>query len=386
MTRAANFLRSIARSGIAGAGAEGLESAGTASLPDKIFLKDQISAEAAWIEQALKQPPDVDALADLTRQARDGLDRLDAEGEEADLSDAHLMGLEAVIRSDGTRPVAFVKGDFIDTEQPSLQASEWQFDIAAVEPNVRRLCKATGRVDDPSQKSLGYQGTAFLVGPGLVMTNRHVLRAITREQNPDTGTLKADIVVDFARELGQPRTDRRFPVKSILFRGLGGDGRWVQENGLNFDTLDLAILEIDTSAGALPPPLPLRFGEAVQYAVRGRKACVVGFPGATAGLTPDVFDRVFSGIKAFKRLAPGLILEPAGEGAVERDPRGWIMTHDASTLGGNSGSPILDLESGASPLLGIHFAGMPDRRNWAHAFERLGDVLGGIAGLNTADG
>jgi S1-C subfamily serine protease len=382
MTRAAHFLRSIARSGIAGADAGGLESAVPAKLPDKIVLKDQISAEAAYIARVLKQQPDKDALADLAMNAREGLDRLDADGEDADLSDDHLMGLEAVIRSDGTRPAFFVKGDFIDTAQPSVQASDWQFQLNAVQANVMRLCRATGRVDDPSQLSLGYQGTAFLVGPGLVMTNRHVLRAITKERNADTGTLKDNIVIDFARELGPPRTDRRFPVKSILFRGLGGKGQWLQENGLNFDTLDIAILEIDAAAGTLPEPLPFRFGEAVKYAVRGRKTCVVGFPGATAGLTTDVFDRVFSGIKAFKRLAPGEILEAAGEGKVERDPRNWIMTHDASTLGGNSGSPILDLESGLSPLLGIHFGGMPDRRNWAHAFERLGDALKGVQGLN----
>ena len=95
-----------------------------------------------------------------------------------------------------------------------------------------------------------------------------------------------------------------------------------------------------------------------------------------------MFDRVFAGVKAFKRLAPGMILEAAGEGKVDEDPRNWIMTHDASTLGGNSGSAIWDLESKATPLLGIHFAGVPDRRNWAHAFERIEDELGGIAGLN----
>ena len=70
--------------------------------------------------------------------------------------------------------------------------------------NIQRLCEATGRVDDPSQQSLGYQGTAFLVGDGLVMTNRHVLRAITREKDADHGTLKDNIVIDFGRELGPP--------------------------------------------------------------------------------------------------------------------------------------------------------------------------------------
>ena len=35
---------------------------------------------------------------------------------------------------------------------------------------------------------------------------------------------------------------------------------------------------------------------------------------------------------------------------------------------------------------GIHFAGMPDRRNWAHSFERIEDALDGIDGLTFAGG
>jgi hypothetical protein len=381
MTRASNFLESIRQSGIAGTTQEGLESA-ERSLPDAATAADRLRAEVDYIAQALGQAPDEDAVAALAKAGEDGLRRLDAEGDRAKLSVAHLIGLEAVIRSDGTRPVAFVRGDSIDTQQPSLQGSEWVADFGDVEANIRHLCKATGRVEDPSQKSLGYQGTAFLVGDGVVMTNRHVLRAITKERNADTGTLKDNIVIDFGRELGGPQGDRRFPVLSILFRGRAGADEYRQENDLNFDGLDIAVLAIDTSAGTLPDPLPLQRANSVTFAVQGRKVYVVGFPGSTAGLTTDVFDRVFSGVKAFKRLAPGLILEAAGESKVDRDPRNWIMTHDASTLGGSSGSPIADMESKRSPLLGIHFAGKPDRRNWAHAFERIDDALDGVSGLN----
>ena len=386
MTKAGNFLRSIARSGISGATQEGLESADSAALPDRALVSDRIRTEVDYISQLLGEKPDLDQVDLLSNAGKEGLDLLNEAGAEARLTDLHLAGLEAVIRSDGTRPVAFVREDFIDTQQPSLQGSEWLFELGTVESNIRHLCKATGRVDDPTQKSLGYQGTAFLVGDGLVMTNRHVLRAITKEGDADHGTLKANISVDFGRELGPPKTDRRFPVKEIVYRGRGGAPGWQQGNGLNFDGLDIAVLAIDTSAGALPPPLPLQRGDTVMYAVRGRKAFVVGFPGSTEGLAADIFDLVFSGVKAFKRFAPGLILEPAGEGAIEKDPHNWIMTHDASTLGGNSGSPIWDLESRKSALLGIHFAGMPDRRNWAHSFERIEDALDGISGLNFAGG
>ena len=359
-------------------------------MPDRALVSDRLRTEVDYISQLLGEKPDLDQVDLLATAGKEGLDLLNEAGAEANLTDLHLAGLEAVIRSDGTRPVAFVREDFIDTQQPSLQGSEWLFELGAVESNIRHLCKATGRVDDPTQRSLGYQGTAFLVGDGLVMTNRHVLRAITKEGDADRGELKANITIDFGRELGPPTTDRRFAVREIVYRGRGGAAGWEQPNRLNFDGLDIAVLAIDTQAGSgagmLPPPLPIQRGDAVKYAVRGRKAFVVGFPGSTEGLAADIFDLVFSGVKAFKRFAPGLILEPAGEGAIDRDPHNWIMTHDASTLGGNSGSPIWDLESKKSALLGIHFAGMPDRRNWAHSFERIEDALDGIDGLTFAGG
>ena len=385
MTRAATFLRSIARSGISGITPSELALAQGTTLPDRALVCDRIRAEVDHISQLLGERPNQDQVDLLANAGKEALDLLNEAGAEARLTDLHLAGLEAVIRSDGTRPVAFVRGGFVDASQPSLQRSEWLSALGRVESSIRHLCAATGRIDDPARKGLGYQGTAFLVGDGLVMTSRTVLRAITREGDADRGMLKPNIAVDFGREVGPPSTDRRFPVREILFRGLVGADSWQQSSGLNFDGLDIAVLALDTSLGTLPPPLPLQRSSAVVHAVGGQKACLVGFPGATRGLAADIFDLVFAGVKAFKRVAPGLILEPAGEGAIEKDPRNWIMSHDASTLGGHGGSPIAALELGSSALLGIQLAGMSDRRNRAHAFERIGDLLDGIEGLNFAD-
>src|SRR4029453_14714657 len=217
MTKAGHFLKPIGRSGITGATQEGLESADSAALPDSGLVSERIRTEVDYISQLLGEKPNEDQVDLLANAGKEGLDRLNDAGAEAQLTDLHLAGLEAVIRSDGTRPGGFVRGDFIETPQPSLQGSEWLFELGTVESNIRHLCKATGRVDDPTQKSLGYQGTAFLVGDGLVMTNRHVLRAITKEGDADHGTLKENIFVDFAREVGPPKNDRRFKVTESVF-------------------------------------------------------------------------------------------------------------------------------------------------------------------------
>ena len=314
-------------------------------MPDRALVCDRIRAEVDHISQLLGERPNQDQVDLLANAGKEALDLLNEAGAEARLTDLHLAGLEAVIRSDGTRPVAFVRGGFVDASQPSLQRSEWLSALGRVESSIRHLC-AAGRIDDPARLA-GHQGTAFLVGDGLVMTSRTVLRAITREGDADRGMLKPNIAVDFGREVGPPSTDRRFPVREILFRGLVGADSWQQSSGLNFDGLDIAVLALDT-ASTLLLPLPLQRSSAVVHAVGGQKACLVGFPGATRGSAADIFDLVFAGVKAFKRVAPALILQPAGEGAIEKDPRNWIMSHDASTLGGHGGSPMAALELGSS--------------------------------------
>ena len=101
----------------------------------------------------------------------------------------------------------------------------------------------------------------------------------------------------------------------------------------------------------------------------GRNVYLVGYPGNEQSTTPDLFATIFAGVKSFKRLAPGRIMAAPGE--VPDDPRGWILTHDASTLGGNSGSALIDFDADGQTVLGLHFAGYHERQNWAHGLEKI---------------
>jgi V8-like Glu-specific endopeptidase len=74
-----------------------------------------------------------------------------------------------------------------------------------------------------------------------------------------------------------------------------------------------------------------------------------------------------------KRLAPGVVKTPVDE--VAGDPKKWICTHDASTLGGNSGSCIVDLSGDGLRVMALHFAGVNRAQNWAHATVRLREQL-----------
>ena len=60
-----------------------------------------------------------------------------------------------------------------------------------------------------------------------------------------------------------------------------------------------------------------------------------------------------------------------------------LMFHDASTLGGNSGSCVVDLET--NQVIGLHFAGLYMQYNEALALWRLvDDPLLTRAGVNFA--
>jgi hypothetical protein len=64
-------------------------------------------------------------------------------------------------------------------------------------------------------------------------------------------------------------------------------------------------------------------------------------------------DRIYGGTYDVKRVAPGQIQSPSGR---------WA-THDCTTLGGNSGSVVVDLSTGEA--VGLHFAGLYMIENYA---------------------
>jgi V8-like Glu-specific endopeptidase len=64
-----------------------------------------------------------------------------------------------------------------------------------------------------------------------------------------------------------------------------------------------------------------------------------------------------------KRLSPGLLEFAPGKLAGDVHKR--VISHDASTLEGNSGGPVLDLTTTQNPAIGLHFGGGARKRNFA---------------------
>ena len=93
-----------------------------------------------------------------------------------------------------------------------------------------------------------------MLAEGLVATNFHVLEAIApggqRLDGRFEGRLKTGAAVHFGHEAGNPRPQRRFPIRRVISVGCAGAAEFAQANGLNFDGLDLAILELEPVADA----------------------------------------------------------------------------------------------------------------------------------------
>ena len=246
------------------------------------------------------------------------------------------FALEAIIIPD-QRPVLDVLVGNTFTTDHLL----WQ-DLLSGTPHksITEALPAVGRVELPGHPSLPYGGTGFIVGPGLLMTNRHV----------------AEI---FASGIGQ---------RDLMFRpGLGAAVDLEQriDGGSRPCTVgrvvmihpywDMAILDVD----GLPEEVePLTLASA--NAVPATRVAAIGYPAFDPRNDTVVQQKVFRGVYNVKRIMPGLLTGTIDVSSFGKTVR--ASAHDSSTLGGASGSAVVDLDSGS--VVALHFGGAYLKSNY----------------------
>ncbi|SDT50448.1 trypsin-like serine peptidase [Actinoplanes derwentensis] len=383
MPEAREYLKAIAVGGERSNSLETAASGGGSTDPAiRTGLTERLDAEIGYIARVTGMTADPGRRLEILRLADSALAKLLGEGEAARLTPADISGLEAVVATDGSRPVLFVKEDLPVLDHPAIGG--YREMLSRMQEDVRVVCRSVGRVDDPDPAvEVGYHGTAWAIDEGVVVTNYHVLQAIapqaTRIGGRFEGRLKPGVAVNFGHEAGGQRPDRRFPIRRVLRVGSPAASAPTGP-GLDFHALDLAVLELEPVAGRpFPDPVTVARGDDPMtmggLATKGRTVYVTGYPGDPTSTTPNLMATLFNGVLSCKRLSPGVITDAPGE--LSDDPRGWVMTHDASTLGGSSGSLVADLTVFGRTGLGLHFAGQHARRNWAHALERITRELHG---------
>lgn len=317
---------------------------------DQERLKNYVAllkrAHGGDLEQHIKQArqtrlenaPGLESV-ERTSEAEQGLHKAEAGG---DLSGGEAFGLEAIINEDLRPAIDIVKGTFQVTHPLWTKLSS----NPETKKRIEKVIPSVGCIGLPGNRRYPYAGTGFVVGKGLLMTNRHVAEIFTR----GLGTKKLDFLpdaradVDFLREVDGPPNPKTLEVSKTLMVHPYWDMAILQVEGLNDDH----------------PILELSLDDARQLA-EGREIFVIGYPAFDPRNPADVQQKLFEGTYGVKRLQPGAL-----HGSVQASSFGKSVaaaSHDCSTLGGNSGSALFDLASGQ--VLGLHFGGQYHRENYA---------------------
>ncbi len=251
------------------------------------------------------------------------------------------FALEAIIIPD-KRPAI----DIVDGTYTAAHASWLHLNEPATLARLETTFPSIGRVEIPGHPTAPYGGTAFVVGEGLLMTNRHVAELFagglgTRGLHFIPGRGGA---VDFHRERGDTAHEPISATRLLMVHPF-----W-----------DMALFEID----GLPAghrPLTLEITDPEEFV--GRDIAVVGYPAFDVRNPHDVQHSVFGGAYGIKRLQPGKMRGRARINSYDRIVS--APTHDSSTLGGNSGSCVIDIASGR--VIALHFGGRYLQANYAVA-------------------
>lgn len=244
------------------------------------------------------------------------------------------VGLESIILR-STRPVLAIKKNVTQLDFKHADDREaWKTRLAAAQDLLDPAIRAVGRINLHGS-DLSWVGTGWLVATNVLVTNRHVARAFAQSdgdgfsfQTGQSGRMGAD--VDFLQELDRDDDELSF----TLIRPLHIE---------DTDGPDLAFFEVEVTAGDQTLAQPLRLADNIAAT---KSAAVIGYPAYDSRIPePELMEDIFGKVYNKKRLAPGAVT------AVEGDR----ILHNCSTLGGNSGSAVVDLDSGAA--LGLHFSG-----------------------------
>jgi endonuclease G len=251
-----------------------------------------------------------------------------------------------------TRPVLAIKENiaqlvFIDEDDSAIWRERLTNAAQALDPAIR----AVGRIN-LTGSDLEWVGTGWLVAENVLVTNRHVARTFAARdgggftfQMGDREPIGAD--VDFLQEIDNPNTLSFKLIKPMHIEDAPGP--------------DIAFFEVGMAGGdpKLAKPLTLAANPAAT-----KSAAVIGYPAYDSRIPEtELMEHIFGKIYNKKRLAPGAVT------AVN----GMKILHNCSTLGGSSGSAVVDLDSGEA--LGLHFSGTFLTTNYAVRADVVTELL-----------
>ncbi|SMH62587.1 phospholipase D-like domain-containing protein [Azospirillum agricola] len=274
---------------------------------------------------------------------------------------ADMAAIETIVSEQ--RPVFFAARDAagqprIDRENAAIRGAEARFlkdRLVEREAVVAPLLDRIGRIDVEGIAGMPYVGTGWMIDDGIVVTNRHVAEVIARRSGQGysfrMGAFGRPVTLSFAT--GHLHRDDNpglsVPVASVLY---------IEPEDSD---VDIAFLKLS----ARPEIGTLSFLPILRGGVpETEPLCVLGYPAkAPPRIIPDqaLMRDLYRDVYDVKRVAPGFV--------ARQEPR--LITHDCTTLGGNSGSALVVMSTGE--VAGLHFAGIYLRENQAVPASLLHD-------------
>jgi len=262
-----------------------------------------------------------------------------------EITPSEMFGLEAIVLP-RNRPVAFVRGESYD----DLDGPWVSLNGEVIKSRIASLLPLIGRVEVPSSPILPYAGTGFVVGRGLIATNRHVAQLFSQGLGLTIRYRAGDAAIDFKRQIDALDDDHTAYLS-------------VRAVEMIHPYWDMALLRVDD----LPTDRMLRLSVKSPEELLDHNVVVIGYPARDERSDVVLQDRIFDRIYNVKRLQPGVIRARAKIRSFENTVD--AVTHDASTLGGNSGSAVIEVDTGE--VVALHFAGEYLKANYAVPMHEL---------------
>lgn len=296
---------------------------------------------------------------------------------QAALSRNQRLGLESVVRADGTRPSLVVTGGGVDLTHP--MAATWRDRLVGARDAIELLAPATARVQPRAGSYSRFFGTAFLVGmyPARMVTNRHVAMQALRRSVATREAAPHPMLTSYQVHAGTIEVEFEGLQDSVASK-LAAVQRVILPpwpNSAKQPSMDIAILELGPELpDNMPDPIVLQADAHFEIEGTLNSFCTIGFPapptwrtGIVDGIDWAYVDRaIFNERYGVKRLAPGIVTKSFEE--IDRHGAGYTFGHDATTLGGSSGSAICAWKD-KKKVFGLHFSGGGAESNRAHGFS-----------------
>ncbi len=305
-------------------------------LQDKLQPSDELVEEQAETLGFAKAIPLLDKNAKPTREGR----RL----------------LETIVRAEA-HPVLLIRDNTVAFEILSTRRRDtgttWISRLRDRASTINGVIPAVGRVEVSNHPDYTWVGTGWLLDHDLIVTNRHVAREFARRGQQGFSFragldgVSMSCTLDFLEEY-ERSSESTFIVESVV---------WIS----SYSDTDVAFLRLrQEPQRTFPSPVPLCETTPVEDAF----IATIGYP-ARDNRIPDqrLVRRLFGDVYEKKRLAPGQIMRVNGD----------EIEHDCSTLGGNSGSLVMDLTTGCA--VGLHFAGQYMTANYAVSSTKLASLI-----------